>query len=1717
MMRRSISWSWCLALAAVFPAGSVSDLSAQEPKPKVANAPVLINDVDPNAGFTPIFNGQNLEGWRGENDYWRVENGAIVGEAKDKPLDHNTFLVWDLGEVDDFEMRLQFRLTGSDEKAANSGIQFRSQQLPDGHVVGYQADMDIVGNWVGALYDEHGRGLLATRGQKVAIDKEGKRTNEALGDAAKLFANLKKGEWNEYTIIARGPRVILKLNGETTVDLEDNERDPGRDPNKQGERKGLFALQLHSGPPQKVEFKDIRLKRLPLAEGKKIVFVAGRPSHGHREHEHNAGCRLLAAELDKAAEAANVPLLTTVYTNGFPKDLTAFDNANTVISYCDGGGGHYLMPVLKDFDKVMDRGVGLVCLHYSVEIPAGEPGNYFLKWIGGYFEANWSVNPHWTAKFDKLPDHPITRGVKPFEINDEWYYHMRFRPNMEEVTPILTALPPRDTLSRPDGPHSGNPAVRQNVLEKKEPQHMAWAANRKDGIGRGFGFTGGHFHRNWQNDDFRTLVLNAIAWTAHAEVPPEGLKSPTPTAEQMDANLDPKGQANKPAPAPAAAPQAAGKPGAKPVASSPIVSPQTPGHSVVLEADITGAKQLYLVVTDGGDGFGCDWADWAEPRLIGADGEKKLTELKWKEATADFGEPQVGKNNSGGELIIGGKPVSYGIGTHANSVIRYDLPEGHKYTKFKSSVGIDHGGSGQGCGSTVQFYVFTQAPPAGFAAGAKSPGGGQREPTVAVAQLDVAEGLEATLFAAEPTLLSPSDIDVDHLGRVWVCEVVNYRHRNGERPEGDRILVLEDTDQDGVSDKTTVFYQGHEVDTAHGIGVFGNRVIVSVGDKVWSFFDDNGDLKADRKELMFSGISGTQHDHGIHAFIFGPDGKLYFNYGNAGRSIQDKDGKPIVDKAGNEINDSRKPYQEGMVFRCDLDGSNMETLGWNFRNNWEVTVDSFGSLWQSDNDDDGNRGVRINFVMEYGNYGYRDEMNGAGWQSPRTNIEQEIPLRHWHLNDPGVMPNLLQTGGGAPTGICIYEGTLLPKLFQNQIIHCDAGPNVVRAYPAKSAGAGYTAEMVNVLFGARDNWFRPSDVCTAPDGSLIISDWYDPGVGGHRMGDADKGRIFRVAPPGTPYKNPKYDFSTAEGAVNALKSPNMEARYLAWQALHKMGPQAEAALQQLAKDANPRFKARALWLLGKQDDSVKATAAVKAALADSDPDIRIVGIRLARQLAGKIQLADIHDAVNIQDPSPAVRREILVGLRELKLDEHAELAGAWAMLAEQYDGQDRWYLEALGIAADGRWDPLLDAWLGKVGPNWNTPAGRDIVWRSRSSKTPALLAKIIADQSTRAADLPRYFRALDFLTGSSKDQTVLDLAFGEVPGDDAKKTLVMAEAVDRLQAFDINSKPEYKAILARILDAKKGSVEYVKLVEKFDLKDHFADLVALLQSRPEEQIGVEAVRSLLSRGQQKSLAEAARGNDSKLATATVTAIGLAADGRARQLLTDLMNDEAAGLDVRRAAVRGLGNVRQGAEGLLKVAQEGKFDPALKDALASTLASIQWNDLKQQAAKIFPAPPSRNNEAIPPIDQLLTRKGDVANGRFVFNTSGTCNKCHVVNDIGREIGPNLSEIGKKLSRQALFESILYPSAGISHNYESYTVVTTNGEVLTGLIVSDTADELTLRDSNALTRTIKKSDVEEKRKQQVSLMPADLQKLITVQELVDVVDYLQTLKTAVPKAP
>lgn len=638
-----------------------------------------------------------------------------------------------------------------------------------------------------------------------------------------------------------------------------------------------------------------------------------------------------------------------------------------------------------------------------------------------------------------------------------------------------------------------------------------------------------------------------------------------------------------------------------------------------------------------------------------------------------------------------------------------------------------------------------------------------------VKKLKTPDGLEATLFASEPMMVNPCDMDVDAQGRVWITEGANYRRWSNPptRPEGDRILILEDTDGDGAADKTTVFYQGMDVNSALGICVLGNKVIVSCSPNVFVFTDENGDGKADKKEILFTGIKGVQHDHGVHAFVFGPDGKLYFNMGNAGEDIRDKNGNPIIDINGNEVNSKGKPYRQGLAFRCHLDGSEFEVLGHNFRNNYELCVDSFGTVWQSDNDDDGNRGVRINYVMRHGNFGYTDEVTGAGWNTTWRQAqgkgakEEERPFYHWHQYDPGVVPNLLQTGNGSPTGIIVYEGNLLPEVFRNQVIHCDAGPRVVRAYPVEKDGAGYKAKIVDILTSSEDDkWFRPSDVCIGPDGSLFVADWNDAGVGGHNMADQKletmTGRVYRVAPKGHMATVPKIDLNSAAGCVAALQSPNHATRFLAWTKLHEMQSKSERELLKLWKGKEPRMRARALHLLARVKSNEKKY--VEQALKDSDADIRITGLRIAQDL--KMDVIPYLKKLD-KDSSAQVRRECALALYHNTSPDAPQI---WATLAQQHDGKDRWYLEALGIAADKQWDPFLDAWLAQIGGNPNSPAARDIVWRSRGKKTPDLIVAIVTDKNLSESERGRYFRSLDFISGPEKDAALVKLLTSATTG-----------------------------------------------------------------------------------------------------------------------------------------------------------------------------------------------------------------------------------------------------------------------------------------------------------------------------------------------------------------
>ncbi len=969
-------------------------------------------------------------------------------------------------------------------------------------------------------------------------------------------------------------------------------------------------------------------------------------------------------------------------------------------------------------------------------------------------------------------------------------------------------------------------------------------------------------------------------------------------------------------------------------------------------------------------------------------------------------------------------------------------------------------------------------------------------PENALKGIVMTNGLEILSYAAEPLLVNPTNIDVDEKGRVWVTEAYNYRTWAGypANPNGDRILILEDTNGDGKADTAKVFYQGPELNAPLGISVLGNRVIVSQSPYVWVFYDDDGDDKADRKEILFQGMGGEQHDHGVHAFIFGPDGKLYFNFGNEAKTLMDKDSIVVKDQDGDEI--GPKKYKQGMVFRCNPDGSEVECLGHNFRNNYELAVDSYGTMWQSDNDDDGNKGVRINYVMDYGNYGYTDEMTGAGWPASRINMEDSIPLRHWHLNDPGVVPNLLQTGSGSPTGIVLYEGDLLPEVFRNQMIHCEPGHNVVRAYPTQKSGAGYTADIVNVAKQEKNQWFRPSDVCVAPDGSLFVSDWYDPGVGGHQMGDNERGRIYRIAPKGKKYTVPVQDYATAEGAVKALQNPNLAVRRKAWYALQEMGAAAVPALEKLWNEekANPRMRARAFWVLVKIPGGEKY---ITQAIQSENPDFRIMALRAARQLK-----ADIIPVVAqlSEDKDEQVRRECVLALRHNKAPEAAAL---WSKLAAQYDGKDRWYLEALGIGADGQWDRFFEAYLQQVPDPLQTAQGRDIVWRARSKTTLPYLAKLATDNGTDWKERQRYFRAFDFNTDPLKKTLLLQMLTGNTGRDNKMDLMVL----NLLSPEDVKQSALADKVLKEVVNTAYGTEDYTNLVNRFRLESEKPRLLQLIQEKQGEDVAKYALRLFLGFGGEKQLMDIIGGSDTAKANNIIRStagVGGATVEMQKRIVTGKYGEPQ-----QLAAAGVLGKSYVGMMHGVQMLKDGKIPEKLIPAFVGSLSKDRTPaDILQEAESFLPGGTGKVNVSAPfDRDAVMALKGDIAKGKEVYTQH--CLRCHQVNGEGIDFGPKLSEIGDKLPKEALMDAIQNPSAGISFGYEAYEITLEDGSVAMGLITSKSESDIQLKYPDGSSEKIDIKKIKSQKQLKESIMPA-LHQAIATQELADLLAYLGTLK-------
>ncbi len=346
---------------------------------------------------------------------------------------------------------------------------------------------------------------------------------------------------------------------------------------------------------------------------------------------------------------------------------------------------------------------------------------------------------------------------------------------------------------------------------------------------------------------------------------------------------------------------------------------------------------------------------------------------------------------------------------------------------------------------------------------------------------------------------------------------------------------------------------------------------------------------------------------------------------------------------------------------------------------------------------------------------------------------------------------------------------------------------------------------------------------------------------------------------------------------------------------------------------------------------------------------------------------------------------------------------------------------------------------------------------------------------------------------------------------DDQKTTLAVEALTRLQNVNLEQNAKLKETVLKVLERTRGSPNFVKLVQQFKLPNEDAGLLDVALRNSSNETGVEAIRLVFAHKNFALVQETLRGSNTNRALQTAELLGIASDKDAVQLLSPVAQDKSVNLALRRQAVRSLARTADGATELLMLAKAGKLPEDLKFTASSELSRARWPEIKEQATQVLPLPAARNSQPLPSISELLRMNGDPTAGERVFNSITVgCATCHRVKGQGIDFGPDLSEIGTKLGKDALVEAILDPSAGISFGFEAFQLELKSGDEVYGLIASETGDEIAIKAVGGIISLYKKSEVTKREQMKLSIMPAGLQQNMSTQDLVDLVEYLASLK-------
>ncbi|MBO0932376.1 PVC-type heme-binding CxxCH protein [Fibrella aquatilis] len=928
---------------------------------------------------------------------------------------------------------------------------------------------------------------------------------------------------------------------------------------------------------------------------------------------------------------------------------------------------------------------------------------------------------------------------------------------------------------------------------------------------------------------------------------------------------------------------------------------------------------------------------------------------------------------------------------------------------------------------------------------------GQPEP-VDPNRLFLPDDLEATLWAEGPMFYNPTNMDLDARGRVWITEAVDYRDFNNKpdthltHPNGERVMILEDTDHDGKADKSTVFVEDKELVSPLGIAVLGNKVYVSCAPSLVVYTDENGDDKADKKEIFLTGFGGLDHDHSLHALVAGPDGNYYFNTGNAGpHHVTDKAGWTLRSGSlyvggtpynklnkGNQVSDDGRVWVGGLALRIRPDGTGLKVMAHNFRNNYETGIDSYGNLFQNDNDDQV-VACRTSFLMEGANAGYFSSDGTRYWQGDQR-PGQPIPTAHWHQQDPGVMPVGDISGAGSPTGVVVYEGDELGEAYRGTLLSAEAGRNVIFGYKLNPQGAGYDLsnrrDLISTFPKVDENykwndvgddprkWFRPSDVSVGPDGAIYIADWYDPIVGGHAMHDKKGyGRIFRITPKGKNLTVPTLNLTTTKGQIAALQSPAINVRLLGFNALRMQGDKVAKPVSELLNAPNPYHRARAVWLLSQLGP--KGHELATNALTNADPQLRLTAFRALKEQPATTLVSLCRQLVN--DPSPAMRREVAIALRDVPAPQAVPLL---LTLMNGYDGSDRYYLTALGIGAQGKESPIGQAITAQLSPDpasWN-PKLADLLWELHPAEATELFTKWASNQA---------------LTADARQQALTGLGFVRTPMA-ARAMVELAKSRDTTLA--------------------KQAAYWVA----FRRGNDWATLVNWDELLPNK----------LSDAEQQVLAQ-------------------------RQQLLD---EYVSIADKTKLAVS-MAHTPEGGRLLVGLVADRKLPKELVGPVSEVIFTNPDQSVRTMASDYFNKPGTARTVS---IRQIASLTGNAEVGKAVFTTN--CATCHKHGAAGAEIGPELTKIHEKFDRNGLLDAIVNPSAALAFGYEPWLITTRNGQTYYGFLISDGAQAIVVKDAAGQKHTLPTAQVASRKQYTTSLMPDPVAMGLTDQQLADLSAFL-----------